>query len=313
MKATAKLQALGQSLWLDNITREMLESGQLQRYIDEFSITGLTSNPSIFDKAIKSGAYDEEIRHKAANAADSQTLFFELAIEDLRRAADLFAPIHQRTAGVDGWVSLEVSPLLAYDTARSVRAAGDLHARAGRENVFIKIPGTEQGLPAIEEATFAGVPVNITLLFSREQYLTTADAYMRGIERRIEADLDPNVSSVASVFISRWDAAVIGRVPEQLRGRLGLAVGLKTYQAYRRLMDSDRWQRLANAGARVQRLLWASTSTKDPNSPDTMYIDGLRAPHTINTMPESTLRAFADHGQVGEPIADDGGDRKSVV
>ena len=267
MKATAKLQELGQSLWLDNITREMLDSGQLQRYIEEFSITGLTSDPSIFEKAIKSGAYDDEIRHKAAEAADRETLFFELAIEDLRRAADWFAPIHQRTAGVDGWVSLEVSPLLAYDTARSVRAAADLHARAGRENLFIKIPGTAQGLPAIEEATFAGVPVNVTLLFSHEQYLASADAYMRGIERRIEAGLDPSVSSVASVFISRWDAAVIGRVSEQLRARLGLAVGLKTYQAYRRLMDSARWQRLANAGARVQRLLWASTSTKDPDSP----------------------------------------------
>ena len=313
MKATAKLHELGQSLWLDNITREMLDSGQLQRYVEEFSITGLTSNPSIFDKAIKSGAYDEEIRDKAIEAADLETLFFELAIEDLRRAADWFAPIHQRTAGVDGWVSLEVSPLLAYDAARSVRAAADLHARAGRENLFIKIPGTAQGLPAIEEATFAGVPVNVTLLFSPEQYLASADAYMRGIERRIEAGLDPKVPSVASVFISRWDAAVVGHVSEQLRARLGLAVGLKTYQAYRRLMDSARWQRLANAGARVQRLLWASTSTKDPDSPDTMYIDGLRAPHTINTMPESTLRAFDDHGRVGEPIAVDGGDAEATL
>jgi transaldolase len=313
MKPTAQLKQLGQSLWLDNITREMLDSGQLQRYIDEFSISGLTSNPSIFDKAIKSGAYDDEIRSKAAAAADREMLFFELAIEDLRRAADLFAPIHHRTAGVDGWVSLEVSPLVAYDTARSVRAAADLHARAGRENVFIKIPGTKQGVAAIEEATFAGVPVNVTLLFSREQYLASADAYMRGIERRLEAGLDLNVRSVASVFISRWDAAVIGRVPDHLRGRLGLAVGLKTYQAYRRLMDSNRWQRLANAGAPAQRLLWASTSTKDPDSPDTMYIDGLRAPHTINTMPESTLRAFADHGQVGEPIAADGGDAEATL
>jgi transaldolase len=312
MKATAQLQELGQSLWLDNITREMLDSGQLQRYIDEFSISGLTSNPSIFDKAIKSGAYDDEIRHKTA-AADREMLFFELAIEDLRRAADLFAPIHQRTAGVDGWVSLEVSPLLAYDTARSIRAAADLHARAARENLFIKIPGTERGLAAIEEATFAGVPVNVTLLFSPEQYLASAYAYIRGIERRLEAGLDLNVPSVASVFISRWDAAVIGRVPDHLRGRLGLAVGLKTYQAYRRLMDSNRLQRLANAGARTQRLLWASTSTKDPDSPDTMYIDGLRAPHTINTMPESTLRAFADHGQVGEPIAADGGDAELTL
>ena len=312
MKATAQLQELGQSLWLDNITREMLDSGQLRRYIDEFSISGLTSNPSIFDKAIKSGAYDDEIRHKTA-AADREMLFFELAIEDLRRAADLFAPIHQRTAGVDGWVSLEVSPLLAYDTARTIRAAADLHARAARENLFIKIPGTERGLAAIEAATFAGVPVNVTLLFSREQYLASAYAYMRGIERRLEAGLDPNVPSVASVFISRWDAAVIGRAPDRLRGRLGLAVGLKTYQAYRRLMDSNRWQRLANAGARTQRLLWASTSTKDPESPDTMYIDGLRAPHTINTIPESTLRAFADHGQVGEPIATDGGDAEATL
>ena len=313
MKATAKLHELGQSLWLDNITREMLDSGQLQRYIDDFSITGLTSNPSIFDKAIKSGAYDDGIRQKAAEAADPELLFFELAIEDLRRAADLFAPIHRRTAGVDGWVSLEVSPLLAYDTAASVRAAAELHARAGRENLFIKIPGTEQGLAAIEEATFAGVPVNVTLLFSREQYLASADAYMRGIERRIEAGLDPNVSSVASVFISRLDAAIVGRVSEALRGRLGLVVGLNTYQAYRELLDSHRWQRLANAGARVQRLLWASTSTKDPDFPDTMYIDGLRAPHTINTMPETTLRAFADHGQVGEPLAADGGDAEATL
>ena len=312
MKATAKLQELGQSLWLDNITREMLDSDQLQRYIEEFSITGLTSNPSIFDKAIKSGAYDDDIRHKAAEAADRETLFFELAIADLRRAADCFAPIHQRTAGVDGWVSLEVSPLLAYDTARTVRAAADLHARARRENLFIKIPGTAQGLPAIEEATFAGVPVNVTLLFSHEQYLASADAYMRGIERRIEAGLDPSVSSVASVFISRWDAAVIGRVSEQLRARLGLAVGLKTYQAYRRLMDAARWAASPRMPARACNGC-SSTSTKDPDSPDTMYIDGLRAPHTINTMPESTLRAFDDHGRVGEPIAADGGDADDTL
>jgi transaldolase len=313
MSATATLQRLGQSLWLDNITRELLDSGQLQRYVEGFSITGLTSNPSIFDKAIKSGAYDDAIRHKASEAPDRETLFFELAIEDLRRAADLFAPIHRRTAGVDGWVSLEVSPRLAYDAARSVRAAVDLHARAGRENLFIKIPGTAESLPAVEEATVAGVPINVTLLFSPAQYEACANAYMRGIERRIEAGLDPSVSSVASVFISRWDAAVIGRVPEQPRPSLGLAVGLKTYQAYRRLMDSARWQRLANAGARVHRLLWASTSTKHPDFPDTMYVDGLRAPQTINTMPESTLRAFDDHGRVGEPIAADGGDADAVL
>ena len=313
MKATAKLHDLGQSLWLDNITRAMLDSGQLQRYIDEFSITGLTSNPSIFDKAIASGAYDDEIQHKAAEAADAEMLFFELAIEDLRRAADLFAPIHRRTAGVDGWVSLEVSPLLAHDTDRTVRAAADLHARAERENLYIKIPGNEQGLPAVEEMIFAGVPVNITLLFSAEQYLATAEAFMRGIERRIEAGLDPDVASVASVFISRWDAAVLDRVPEDLRGRLALAIGLKTYQAYRRLMDSDRWQRLANAGARVQRLLWASTSTKDPHLADTLYVEGLAAPHTINTIPEATLLAVDDHGRVGEAMRADGGDASTTL
>ena len=313
MKATAKLQQLGQSLWLDNITREMLDSGQLQRYVDEFSVTGLTSNPSIFDKAIASGAYDDGIHHKADEGVDRETIFFELAIEDLRRAADLFAPIHDRTAGVDGWVSLEVSPLLADDTASTVRAAASLHARAERKNLFIKIPGTEAGLPAVEEAIFAGVPVNITLLFSREQYLATADAYMRGIERRIRAGLDPDVASVASVFMSRWDAAVLDQVPERLRGRLALAVGLKTYQAYRQVMNSERWQRLANAGARVQRLLWASTSTKDPKSPDTLYVEGLSAPDTINTMPESTLLALEDHGRVAEPMRADGGDADATL
>ncbi|MEX2194291.1 MAG: transaldolase [Thermoleophilaceae bacterium] len=313
MKPTAKLHELGQSLWLDNITREMLDSGQLERYIDELSVSGLTSNPSIFDKAIKSGAYDSEIQQKAAETADRERLFFGLAIEDLRRAADLLAPIHDRTAGIDGWVSLEVSPLLAYDTPRSVRAAVDLHARAERENLFIKIPGTDQGLPAVEDTIFAGVPVNVTLLFSSEQYLAAADAYMGGIERRIQAGLDPGVASVASVFMSRWDAAVLDRAPEDLRGQLALAIGLKTYQAYRRMMDSDRWQRLANAGARVQRLLWASTSTKDPNLSDTLYVEGLSAPHTINTMPESTLLAVDDHGHIGEPMRADGGDAQTTL
>jgi transaldolase len=313
MKATTKLYELGQSLWLDNITRELLDSGQLQRYIDEFSVTGLTSNPSIFDKAIASGAYDDEIQHKAAEAADAETLFFELAIEDLRRAADLFAPIHERTAGVDGWVSLEVSPLLANDTARTVRAAADLHARAGRENLFIKIPGNAQGLRAVEETIFAGVPVNITLLFSAEQYVAAADAYMRGIERRVETGLRPDVPSVASVFMSRWDAAVLDRVPDDLHGRLALAIGLETYQSYRRLMNSDRWQRLANAGARVQRLLWASTSTKDPSLPDTLYVEGLAAPHTIDTIPDSTLVAVGEHGQVGGAMRSDGGDATATL
>src|SRR3954454_14029805 len=277
MKPTAKLHRSGQSLWLDNINREMLDSGQLRRYIDEYSVTGLTSNPSIFDKAIASGAYDDEIRRRAPGA-DPEEVFFELAIEDLRRAADLFEPIHRRTGGIDGWVSLEVSPLLAYEASRTVEAAADLHARAGRENLFIKIPGTQVGLAAIEESIFAGVPVNVTLLFSREQYLAAADAYMRGIERRIAAGLDADVDSIASVFMSRWDAAVLDRVPDALRGRLAIAIGLKTYQAYRELMNSDRWQRLANEGARVQRLLWASTSTKDPESPDTFYVRCLNAP-----------------------------------
>src|SRR4051794_3546108 len=312
MKPTAKLHESGQSLWLDNISRAMIDSGQLRRYIDAYSVTGLTSNPSIFDRAIASGAYDDEIRRKAAGQ-DPEALFFELAIEDLRRAADLFEPIHQRTGGVDGWVSLEVSPLLAYDASRTVRAAADLYARAGRRNLFIKIPGTQAGLAAVEESIFAGVPVNVTLLFSREQYLAAADAYMRGIERRVAAGLDPHVDSIASVSMSRWDAAVLHRVPERLRGRLAIAIGLKTYQAYRELMDSARWQRLANEGGRIHRLLWASTGTKDPESPDTLYVRCLHAPHTVNTMPEPTLVAFDDHGVVDGPMRTDGGDADTTL
>ena len=307
MKATEKLHELGQSLWLDNITREMLDSGQLQTYIDDYSVTGLTSNPAIFDKAIASGAYDDTIEEKASTGMDREALFFELAIEDLRRAADLFAPIHERTDRVDGWVSLEVSPLLAYDTESTVRAATKLHAQAERGNLFIKIPGTAEGLPAIEECIAAGVPVNVTLLFSADHYRAAAGAYMRGVERRIDAGLNPVVGSVASVFMSRWDAAVLEQVPKELRDHLALAIGLKTYQAYRELMDSDRWQRLKNSGARMQRLLWASTSTKDPKAPDTLYVHCLGAPFTINTIPEATLRAFYDHGHVGKPMPVDGG------
>jgi transaldolase len=313
MKATEKLHELGQSLWLDNITRELLDSGQLQTYIDDYSVTGLTSNPSIFDKAIASGGYDDAIHEKASKGLDREALFFELAIEDLRRAADMFAAIHQRTDGVDGWVSLEVSPLLAYDAKSTVDAAKSLHEQAGRHNLFIKIPGTAEGLPAVEEAIAAGVPVNVTLLFSADHYLAAAEAYMRGVERRIADGLNPVVGSVASVFMSRWDAAVLDQVPDDLRDTLALAVGLKTYQAYRELMDSERWQRLKNSGARMQRLLWASTSTKDPTAPDTLYVHCLGAPFTVNTVPEATLRAFYDHGHAGKPMPADGGDADETL
>lgn len=314
MKPTQQLHDAGQSLWLDNITRGLLTSGTLRRYIDELSVTGLTSNPTIFDEAIaKSHDYDDAIREKLAQGLSGEALFFALALEDLTRAADLFRPVHDRTDGVDGWVSLEVSPLLAYDTDSTIKAATELHTRAGRPNLFIKIPGTPQGLPAIESAIFAGVPVNVTLLFSREQYLAAADAYLRGVERRIAAGLDPTVGSVASIFISRWDKAVAGRVPEALRDRLGIAVGQETYAAYRELLASERAQRVANSGARPQRLLFASTSTKDPAAPDTLYVEALAAPNTVNTMPEKTLLAFADHGHVGRLLSPNGADAEGTL
>jgi transaldolase len=313
MHATEKLHELGQSIWLDNITRELLDSGQLQTYIDDYSVTGLTSNPAIFDKAIGSRGYDDAIQRLAEKGDDREAIFFELAIEDLRRAADLFGPIHERTAGVDGWVSLEVSPLLAYDTASTVEAAKSLHEKAGRDNLFIKIPGTAEGLPAIEEAIAAGVPVNITLLFSAEQYVAAAEAYMRSLERRLEGGLSPLVGSVASVFMSRWDAAVLEKVPDELRDTLALAIGQKTYAAYREVLDSDRWQRLESSGARAQRLLWASTSTKDPKAPDDLYLHCLGAPLTINTVPEPTLQAFYDHGHVGTPMPTDGDDADETL
>ncbi len=307
MRATETLHDQGQSLWLDNITRSMLDDGQIQRFIDQYSVTGLTSNPSIFDNAIGSGDYDDAIRTKAAQGLSGESLFLELAIEDLRRAADLFLPVHEVTDGVDGWVSLEVSPLLAYDTAKTVEMAKELHERAGRSNLLIKIPGTKEGLPAIEECVASGVPVNVTLLFSADQYEAAADAYLRGVERRVESGLNPAVGSVASVFMSRWDVAVADKAPADLKNTLGLAVGLSVYRAYRNQMSSDRWQRLDNMGARTQRLLWASTKTKDPDASDTLYVHGLAAPFTINTMPDSTLEAFYDHGQVGDPMPPDGG------
>jgi transaldolase len=309
MKATRMLHELGQSLWLDNITRNLLNTGVLRRYIDELSVTGLTSNPTIFDHAIKNSRdYDDAIKRKLAEGKSGEKLFFELALEDLRQAADLFRPIYDRTCGVDGWVSLEVSPLLAHDTKSTIGAAKELHAQAQRPNLFIKIPGTPEGLPAIEEAIFAGVPVNVTLLFSGGQYLEAANAFMRGIERRIEAGLRPDVASVASIFISRWDVAVTGKVPKALNDRLGIAVAKRAYKAYLGLLSSPRWMRAYNAGARPQRLLWASTGTKDPEASDVLYIKGLAAPFTVNTMPEGTLKALADHGDVGAALPADGGD-----
>ena len=314
MKATQLLHDEGQSLWLDNITRDLLDSGTLQHYIDDLSITGLTSNPTIFDHAIKNSAtYDPEIIQKVKKGTSGEALFFELAMEDLTRAADLFRPIHERTNGVDGWVSLEVSPLLAYDTASTLAAAKELFARARRPNLLIKIPGTKQGLPAIEEAIFAGVPINVTLLFSREHYVAAAEAFLRGIERRIDAGLNPQVGSVASVFVSRWDAAVASKVPENLKNQLGIAVAKRTYKAASALLSSARWQRAYNLGGRPQRLLWASTGTKDPKASDILYVKALAAPFTVNTIPEATLKALATHTELGELLPTDGGDCEEVL
>jgi transaldolase len=313
LKATEKLQREGQSLWLDNITRALLDSGQMARYLERYSVTGLTSNPSIFDKAIESGDYEDDIRERIARGVKGEELFFDLVVEDLRRASDIFLPIYDRTDGVDGWVSLEVSPLLAHDTEGTIAAAKALHEQVGRPNSFIKIPGTAEGFVAIEKCIGAGVPINVTLLFSADQYRAAAEAYARGIERRIAAGLSPRVDSVASVFMSRWDKAVNHLVPPPLRNRLALAVGRDVYRAYRRLMDSDRSQRLQNTGARVQRLLWASTSSKDPTAPDMFYVHGLSAPLTIDTLPDKTLLAFFEHGEVGEEMPADGGDCDAVL
>jgi transaldolase len=304
MNATQQLHQLGQSLWLDNITRPLITSGTLQRYIDQDSITGLTSNPTIFDHAIgRSTAYDDAIREKLQQGESPEPLFFELALDDITRAADLFRPIYERASGVNGWVSLEVSPLLAHDASKTVASAKELAARGNRPNLFIKIPGTPEGLPAVEESIFAGIPVNVTLLFSREQYAAAAEAYMRGVERRISAGLNPNVASVASVFVSRWDTSVAGKVPEDLRNRLGIAVGGSIYSQYCSLLGSDRWRRACNFGARPQRLLWASTGTKDPAASDDLYVAALAAPFTVNTMPEATLKAFADHGKIESALS----------
>ena len=314
MNPTLQLHDLGQSLWLDNITRGILTNGTLRHYIGDLSVTGLTSNPSIFDLAIKnSDFYDDAIRQKTKEGKTGERLFFELAIEDLAQAADLFRPIHEATAGVDGWVSLEVSPLLAYDAASTVKAAVALRAQAHRHNVFIKIPGTNEGLAAIEDTIFAGVPVNVTLLFSSAQYIAAAEAYLRGVERRIAAGLDPTVRSVASMFISRWDKAVMGKVPEELQNRLGIAIAARTYKAYRELLASPRWEKAFNAGAQPQRMLWASTGTKDPQASDVLYIEALAAPDTINTIPEKTLLAFADHGTLRGVMPVDGGNAETVI
>ena len=314
MNKTKLLQDLGQSLWLDNITRGILDDGTLARFIAEFSITGLTSNPTIFDQAIGAGlAYDQGILEKATAGQSGEELFLELALEDLRRAADLFRPVFDSTRGSDGWVSMEVSPLLAGDTPGSIEAARRIHRQADRPNLFVKIPGTPAGAAAIEESVFAGVPINVTLLFSRQQYLATAEAYMRAIERRLEAGRDPKVASVASLFVSRWDKAVSDKAPAALRNRLGIAVAADTYRAYRELLTSPRWRRLAAAGARPQRLLWASTGTKDAAARDTLYLEALAAPDTIVTIPVETLRAFADHGRVQGVMAADGGDAAAVL
>jgi transaldolase len=322
MKPTARLHELGQSLWLDNITRPMLAEGVLKSYIEELSVTGLTSNPTIFDKAISGGeAYDQQIAEvspgadagEGVGANAEERVFFELALADLRDAADLFADVHRRSAGVDGFCSLEVSPLLADDAEATIEEAAQLHAKGERDNLFIKIPGTTAGLTAIEESIFAGIPINVTLLFDDRQYIAAADAYLKGIERRIEAGLDPNVASVASIFMSRWDVAVAGEVPDELHNRLGVAIGGRAYRAYRELLDSNRMQRLMNAGARPQRLLWASTGTKDPNASDILYIEAFASPFTINTMPEPTLKAFADHGEIGDLVPADGGASEEVL
>ena len=313
-KPTRQLHDLGQSLWIDNISRETLRDGSLARLISDYSVTGLTSNPSIFEKAMGEGdAYDDAIAQMARDGRSTEDLFFALAVDDLQHAADLFAPIHEATGGVDGWVSLEVSPLLVSDTRGTIQAAASLHAQAARKNLFIKIPGTPEGLPAIEEAIYRGIPVNVTLRFSREQYQAAAEAYMKGIERRLNDGKSPVVESVASVFVSRWDTGVKETVSEQFQNRLGIAIAMRTYKAWRELLASERWKKLEAAGAHPQRLLWASTGTKDPKAPETLYVEALAAPGTVDTMPEKTLKAFAERGKLGEPMPVDGGYAEQTI
>jgi transaldolase len=277
-------------------------------------VTGLTSNPTIFDEAIaKTKVYDKAIRQKAESGLAGEELFMEVALEDLRRAADLFKPEFDRTKGLDGWVSMEVSPLLASDTAGTIKAALQIHKQANRPNLYVKIPGTPEGVPAIETAIFSGVPVNVTLLFSREQYLAVAEAYMRGIERRIAAGLDPHISSVASVFVSRWDRSVADKAPKELVNRLGIAIMQRTYRAHCELIASKRWRDLEAKGAHKQRMLWASTGTKDPSAPADLYVSALAAPDTVDTMPEKTLLAFAEKGHIDGVMAKDGADCESVL
>jgi transaldolase len=314
MKPTQQLHDLGQSLWLDNITRRMLGDGTLEGYIRELSVTGLTSNPSIFDKAISDTEdYDQQIAEQAPNSDSHEELFFKLAIADLSDATKLFHGINERTAGVDGWCSLEVSPTIADDADTTTQQAAKLHSDAACDNLYIKIPGTTHGLTSIEESIYAGIPINVTLLFDDKQYLAAADAYMKGIERRIDEGKDPIVHSVASVFMSRWDVAVKDDVPPELKDKLAIAIGGRVYRAYRELLDSPRMQRLMNDGARPQRLLWASTGTKDPEASDTLYIEAFASPLTVDTMPEPTLKAFADHGEVGDLMAPDGGNAELVL
>ena len=308
MNTLQYLRNLGQSLWLDSISRQMLDDGRLQRYADELGVTGLTSNPTIFDEAIGSGAYDADILGKSREGKSGEDLFLELALDDLRRAAKLFLPAFERTRGVDGWVSMEVSPLLAADAPGSVRAAAAIHRAANIPNLFVKIPGTREGVAAIEQCIYDGVPVNVTLLFSPEHYLASAHAYLRGIERRLEEGRSPVVASVASLFVSRWDKAVADEVPAHLRNRLGIAVALRTWQAFGELYASPRWEKLAAAGARPQRMLWASTGTKDPNASETLYAEAFAAPDTIDTLPEKTLLALSRSQATPPNMPMDGGD-----